>query len=625
MILIVATVIFQSLASPDRVFTTETALNTAARLSTALQSQLAFAKGAVLALCTPNVIDIAIINLAVWHAGGVITPLNPASTSNEISRQLKDSGASIIVSHPICLGAVHSAASDAGIQNNTILLCGEPSPSTPSTASHPIKHWHTILAPPHAPVLPAVPISSPKTTTALLPYSSGTTGLPKGVILTHHNLTSNILQSASRSAGYFTWSGGPAHTIAAIPPAPPYNPNAQTGGDVSLAVLPLYHIYGLHAHMLLPLHQGTKCVVDDTGLRWDPARYAEHVHRFGVTMGYIVPPMALGLLKASSEPSSAIRRRLSGVRILLSAAAPLATQTIECLWDQLGLRTVQAFGMSETSPALAQLSWDEWWVGRGSVGRALPGVEVKILKIKSPRSGSGEAEDEDDDGGEEAAPGEEGELVVRGPNVFSGYLHHPPSSSSSAAASPSSAVNAPPPPPSSYPWFRTGDLALSSSSSSSSSPHHPAAPPFYRITGRLKELIKYQGYPVAPAELEAHLLAHPTLVDDAAVIGVWDPVLQTEVPRAYVVRKGGGLGKKVRAGEGDAEEVAAWVAGRVSNYKRLRGGVRWVEAVPRSAAGKILRRVLGAMAVAEAQAEAEAAGGKKGGKKGGKEGVKARL
>ena len=508
-------------------------------------------------------VDIAIITLAVWHAGGAITPLNPASTSGEIGRQLKDSRANFVVSHSTCLSVVLSAAVEANIRFHATLLCGEAPSSRLTTATQPIHHWRAILSPAPPPILPPAPIPNPKTTTALIPYSSGTSGLPKGVILTHYNIVSNVLQTQSNLTAHVSWTGGTAHTTKGIPSAPIYNHSTGLGGDVTLAVLPLYHIYGLMGHILRPLYDGTKCVIDDTCLRWDPVRYADNVHHFGVTIGYIVPPMALGLLKAStSAQGHKIKDKISGLRMLISAAAPMGKDTIERLWSQLGLRTVQAFGMSEASPALLQLDWNEWWSGRGSVGKPLAGVEAKIIKISATNTNDWHDKEKADQ--EEANAGEEGELVVRGPNLFSGYLIHDAASDITVAID----VNG---------WFRTGDIGVQSPSTG-----------VYHITDRVKELIKYKGFSIAPAELESVLLTYTELVEDVFVLGIWDVDAGTEVPRAYAVRKGGVSSVQ----PGDEERIVKFVEGKVAGYKRLRGGVRFVESVPKSAAGKMLRRVL---------------------------------
>ena len=473
----------------------------------------------------------------------------------------------MIITHVSCLETVLAAADEAGIPHGRILLCGadhdadlnnnklspgetardgsnSPSASSTHALSPSIKHWRSILPSPGTQALPPVPIPSPETTTALLPYSSGTTGTPKGVILTHHNLTSNILQGADAYTGVVSWDGGATNTRGDVPPAPAYDGETGAGGDAILAVLPMVHIYGVLVTVLMPLWMGVRVVVDDSGLPWGPGAYLSQIQRFGATVGYVVPPMLLGLLKVSGGKK---RAELRSLRMLVSAAAPLGAGVIERVWRDAGVRVSQAFGMSETSPALAQNMFDEWWAARGGVGRPLKGVQVRILRP--------------DGGEEEVDAGEEGEITVRGPNVFRGYLGRPEASKDSLSEDR---------------WFKTGDVGYIDRDSG-----------MLYITDRVKELIKSKGYQVAPAELEGHLLSCP-IVEDVAVVGIWDEKGITERPTAFVVRRGGADSVQ----RGDEEAVIRWLEGKVNEHKKLTGGVRWVDIVPRAITGKILRRVL---------------------------------
>ena len=356
-------------------------LDLSSRLSTALRKQYSLKPGFVLALCSPNSLDYPVVFLAVWHAGGAVTPLNPASTSEEISKQLKDSHASVVISHDFCLPAVLAAANDVGIPKSNVVLCGQ---NLPSNNDH--KHWRQLLPRSGDELLPEVKIEDPVNTTALLPYSSGTSGNPKGCILTHRNLTSNVIQNLDGFDKFVSWKGGPHGTSSSIPDAPRYDHNTGKGGDVVLAVLPMFHIYGLMILALVPLYAGFRCVINDRGGRFDILQFCDDVERFGVTISYIVPPMALGLVKVTKNPQ--LKKKVAGIRMLTCAAAPLGSPTIEQLWEVGGLRLVQAFGMTEGSPGFLHVPYTEWWEGRGTVGVPNFGVEARI----APLSTDGESE-----------------------------------------------------------------------------------------------------------------------------------------------------------------------------------------------------------------------------------------
>ena len=559
-------VLFQSADLPERTLTLDSVLDLSARLSTALRRQYSLSPGFVLALCSPNSIDYPVIFLAVWHAGGVVTPLNPASTSEEISKQLKNSNASIVVSHEFCLSTVVAAANDVGISKSNVLLCGQNVPS--SNAGHDHKHWRQLLPGPGDALLPEVTIEDPVNTTALLPYSSGTSGNPKGCILTHHNMTSNVIQNLDGFGSFVSWQGGPRGTVSSIPDAPRYDHNTGNGGDVVLAVLPMFHIYGLMILILVPLYGGFRCVINDRGGRFDILQFCDDVEKFGVTLSYIVPPMALGLVKVTQNPK--LRRKVAGIRMLTSAAAPLGRPVIEQLWEIGKLRLVQAFGMTEGSPGFLHVPYNQWWEGRGTVGIPNHGVEVRI----APLSTDGESELGKLDIAASDTEDAEGELLVRGPNVFKGYLNNPTATSAAFITMTSADGSR------RQKWFRTGDIA-----------HRSANTGYITITDRLKEMIKYKGFPVAPAELESLILSCREVVADVAVLGVYNEAEGTEVPRAYVVRQPAAKGTN-RNDATDGKAITDLVAKRAAGYKKLRGGVEFVEAIPRSVSGKILRRVL---------------------------------
>jgi acyl-CoA synthetase (AMP-forming)/AMP-acid ligase II len=240
-----------------------------------------------------------------------------------------------------------------------------------------------------------------------------------------------------------------------------------------------------------------------------------------------------------------------------SGAAPLTRELVEAVHKRLGIPVKQGYGLSETSPTTHTQPWEDWNKTIGSVGTLLP---YQTAKYMSP--------DE-----KEMPVGEVGELWIKGPNVFKGYLNNPEGTAHALTADG---------------YFKTGDVGYQDKDGN-----------FY-ITDRVKELIKYKGFQVPPAELEGILVSHPS-VTDCAVIGVYDKEQATEIPRAYIV-PAEGLGKT----ETEAKEIVDWLSTKVTHHKRLRGGVRWVDEIPKSVSGKILRRVLKVKAQAEQDAGSKA-------------------
>jgi 4-coumarate--CoA ligase len=265
-----------------------------------------------------------------------------------------------------------------------------------------------------------------------------------------------------------------------------------------------------------------------------------------ITFAYVVPPVVLLL----SKHPVVDKYDLSTVRMMNSGAAPLTKELVNALYDRLKIPVKQGYGLSETSPTTHTQPWADWNKTIGSVGTLLPYQTAKYMNDKE----------------EEVPAGEVGELWIKGPNVFKGYLNNPEGTANALT-------------PDGY--FKTGDVGYQDKDGN-----------FY-ITDRIKELIKYKGFQVAPAELEGILISHPS-VDDVAVIGLYNKEQATEVPRAYIVPKGG-LGK----GEKEATEIVEWLNGKVAPHKKLRGGVKFVEVIPKSVSGKILRRLLKAKALEE--------------------------
>lgn len=456
-------------------------------------AEIGVAPGDVVALMSFNQPDWAVAAHAVSRAGAVLTPLNPMLTVDETAKQLTHSRAVMIISSSDVEEKCAQAAAQVGIRHRLVLA----------------EHAETAGAQPFTDIIGEARLEAedaqvdPTTALAVLPYSSGTTGESKGVMLTHRNLVANLEQLR------------PGWRL--------------TDSDVVCAALPFYHIYGFTIILNSALLAGATIV---TLPRFELRAYLEAVQRFGVTRGHLAPPMVLALANAPEVEDF----DLTSMRTAVSGAAPLDEEAVARAELRTGIVIRQGYGMTEASPGTHIVDVAEFeHTPAGSVGRLMPATEARVV---DPSTGA------------DVAPGERGELLIRGPQVMRGYLNNPEASAATITDG----------------WLHTGDIVLVEGEN------------FY-VVDRLKELIKYKGYQIAPAELEAVLLTHPNVVD-AAVVRMAHPA-GGEAPKAFVVADGAI----------ESEALMQWVANRVAPYKKIRSVV-FVDAIPKSPAGKILRRVL---------------------------------
>ena len=448
------------------------------------------AKGEVFAIYSPNVPEYALAFYGVSAAGGVNTTISPLYTVDELVRQLTDANARFLLTVPPFLDRALEAAGRSGVEE--VFVLGEGEGATP---------FADLLTAGDIP--PAVEID-PANDLVVLPYSSGTTGLPKGVMLTHRNLVANLCQGA---------------------------PVLLAGeGERLIAVLPFFHIYGLVVLMAAAVSRGSTLV---TMPRFDLEEFLRLLQDQRITRAYVAPPIVLALAKHPLVD----KYDLSSLKSIFSGAAPLDASLERACTERLGCEVIQGWGLTETSPVVTTNYNTPRGPRPGSVGVPLPNTELRVV---DPATGA------------DVSRGETGELLVRGPQVMKGYLNAP--EATAAMLDPDG-------------WLHTGDLGTVDEHG------------YVFIVDRVKELIKYKGLQVAPAELEAVLISHPE-VADAAVVRYPDEEAG-EVPKAFVVARN----------PVDPEELKAFVAERVAPHKKVRL-VEFVDEIPKAASGKILRRLL---------------------------------
>jgi acyl-CoA synthetase (AMP-forming)/AMP-acid ligase II len=467
-------------------------------------------KGDVVAVLCPNSPWYPVVFHGIAAAGCVMSPINSLYTADEIAFQIRDSGAKILITISPFLERAQAAAEKSPVDEIVVL------DGAGSAAGE-----HASLPDLLASQAPSVQVSfDPANDLVALPYSSGTTGLPKGVMLTHRNLVANVAQC---------------------------RPLIHLGADERvIAVLPFFHIYGLTVLMNQGLAWGGAVV---TLPRFDLEDFLRTIQDHKITRAFVAPPILLALAKhplVDQYDMSSLSSVMSGAAPLDEQLALSAEQRLRKGFDD-GVTVAQGYGMTELSP-VSHTTPDPGCeppgvttpVPKGTVGYAVPNTECRLI---------------DPETGEDAAPGGSGELWIRGPQVMKGYLNNPEATANTVDGEG---------------WLHTGDVAVVDEDGR------------YMIVDRVKELIKYKGYQVAPAELEAVLISHPEIAD-AAVIGVPDKESGEELPKAFVVRAPGS--------QLSEQAVMSFMTERVAPHKKIRF-VEFIDEVPKSASGKILRKDL---------------------------------
>ena len=463
-------------------------------------AKLGVRKGDRVGLLAPNCVEFEIAFFGIIKVGAVVTTINSGYREREIAHQLDNSGAEILVVHESLLKMAERARDGASAVKRLIVI--------QQTSRESDSFWGLIERSPATP--PPISIDA-KEDLAALPYSSGTTGLSKGVMLTHYNMTSNLRQFIER----------PGEAL------------QQEEDDVLLVHLPLFHIYGMQVLMNAVIATGGTQVLMG---RFDMSEMLRLVSAHGITHLYTVPPVGIGLsLLADVEGHD-----LSSMTAACLAAAPASEELQMRVQDVVGFPVFQAYGMTELSPVSNVDFIEPDRMTAGSVGPAIADTEERVVDLETASR--------------DLPAGEVGELLVRGPQVMKGYYNNEEATRETIDDDG---------------WLYTGDIVRMNEDGC------------VWILDRKKELIKYKGFQVPPAELEGLLLEHPGIAD-AAVVPKPD-VEAGEVPKAFVVaREGADL---------TGDDVMSFVASRVATFKHVRE-VAFIDAIPKNPSGKILRRML---------------------------------
>lgn len=456
-------------------------------------NEIGIKKGDSAALFLPNSPEFVVGYYGILKAGGIVSPVNPLYKGEELKHQLNDCGATAIIANGNSYPIVREIKGETRLK--TVILSDSEEDDQATSLSEIIARYL-----PDPPVF----VLKPKQDIAAIEYTGGTTGFPKGAMLTHYNLVSNAIQNA-------TWLG-------------------WSDRDVIIGVLPFYHSWGACTCVNSPIYTGARVI---TLTRFDAEELFMTIEREKATVLYGAASMFIML---ASSP--VIRKYdLSSLKYVKAGAMPIPPEIKE-RWEQLtSVKMVLGYGLSEASPETHDSPIQR--VKPGTVGIPITDTDARIV--------------DEETGKIELPPGEVGELVIKGPQVMKGYLNRPEDNKEALRNG----------------WLYTGDLALMDEEG------------YFRIVDRKKEIIKYKGYTIAPAEVEAVLYQHPA-VKECAVVGKPD-ALTGEVPKAYVVLKEGHTA--------DAEELIRFCEQKVAPYKRVRE-VEFIKEIPKTQVGKVLRKVL---------------------------------
>ena len=483
-------------------------------------------KGDPVALVLPNAPQHIVAFYAVLRLGGIVIEHNPLYTPRELRHQFEDHGAKFVIAWDKVVATIQDFPADLGVETVIsvditrampfftrfalrlpIAKARESRAALTTSVSGAIP-WKQLIA--SDPITAAIPRPDAGDV-ALIQYTSGTTGSPKGATLTHVNLTSNAAQSRA------------------------WVPQVQRGTSVVYAVLPMFHAYGLTLCLTFAMSMGARLVLFP---KFDPDLVLPVIKKRPATFLPAVPPIYERLTKAAAEKGVS----LDGIEIAISGAMPLSKAVVEPWEKQTGGYLVEGYGLSETSPVLMANPVAPHRRA-GTVGLPLPSTEVRVVDPENPTT--------------DVTPGDAGELIVRGPQVFSGYWKKPDETAAVFVASGDDGLD----------WYRTGDIVSID------------ADGFVTVVDRIKELIITGGFNVSPSEVEDALRDFPG-VADAAVVGLPSEHSGEDVVAAIVLEPGASL---------DEEGMKAHARDALTPYKVPRR-FYVVDELPKSLIGKVLRK-----------------------------------
>ncbi|KAJ8683404.1 hypothetical protein QAD02_019196 [Eretmocerus hayati] len=475
-----------------------------------LLSNTGLKPGERMALLLPNIPEYLVAVHAGLRAGLVITFANPLYTVHELTRQFQNCKARCIVTIPQLLDAALQVAKGLDNYDCTICIGGKPDPGNK------VLGLESLLGPSKEVDLPQVSSED----VAVLPYSSGTTGVPKGVKLTHRSLVTNIVQLSDPRL---------------VANTDPLGPEPQ---KTVLTVLPFFHIYGFNTILNYLTYWGAHLI---SLPKFTPQDYLRCLAEYKPSVLFVVPSLLLFLITHPEVKPE----HLQSVKTVFCGAAPMTKTLIDHFFQKIGRDDCcvsQGYGMTETSPGITVTPHSMPHTKGGSCGQLLPSTKARVIDLST--------------GSDVSGPQQPGELIVKGPQLMNGYLDN------EAATKEVIDTDG---------WLHTGDVVYYDEDE------------YFYIVDRTKELIKVKGNQVSPTELESLILEIPG-VADAAVIGIPDAVAG-ELPKAFVVKKPGF--DKITP-----DHVQEFVTSKVAEYKKLAGGVSFIEAIPRNPSGKILRNEL---------------------------------